>query len=505
MFTVEYVLSSDPLVGLIQDSPWDIFGRPYAAYLLFLFGEADAEASDWIRNNLRALDSVTGRDVAGVVFAKSVTIKARKKRGRGNANGPRGMTHDQQTIGLKDVITKGDWDAEPMFPDYLSDTWEDRGPGYNGNRNPNELVDIVATTYASDEVAQRFGVFEDVPCIVLVDAFASTGFEVIRLDDTDLSRLFKTLRTAIGKFTRLEGFAAKKDRLERLARALAEIAALNANALRLKATFDTELGRIDHASVAALATAQTWLREGSIRRFTNTLRSSPLLDPRDAENAISRAADAATTLSKLSKTIGSLTWYAAIRSWPLPGEDIGRLNAIMETHASALMSVAIAGRDDWSKADLCFELDRLVKVQGRMVEAVWGNLPDPAELARHQVDQATTLEARHAKAAQDNQAQMAALRATATGLAKDISASDVSIVQAYRDAKRHLFQKPATASPGVSAEAILAAALQNTTINVTMRDIYMAANVAAMGPNSRADNVSFHGDSEAPVSPRRGR
>lgn len=88
-----------------------------------------------------------------------------------------------------------------------------------------------------------------------------------------------------------------------------------------------------------------------------------------------------------------------------------------------------------------------------MVEAVWGDLPDPAELARDQVDPATTLEARHAKAAQDNQAQMAALRATATGLAKDISASDVSIVQAYRDAKRHLFQKPATASPGVSAEA----------------------------------------------------
>lgn len=494
MFTVEYVLSSDPLVDLIENSPWDVFGRPYAAYLLFLFGEADAKASDWIRDNLRALDSVTGHDVAGVVFAKSVTIRARKKRGRGNANGPRGMTYSDQTIGLKDVITSGNWGAQPMFPDYLSDPWTDRHPGFDGNRHQNELVDIVATTYASDEIARRFGVFEAVPCIIIVDAFASAGFEVIRLDDVDLAGLFKALRTAIGKFTGLEGFAEKKDRLVRLEKVFAEISSVNQEALRLEACLQTELVGIDHASVSVLATAKTWLSEGSIRRFANALRSASLLDPRDAQNAISRAAGSATILSKLSKTIGSLTWYVATIPWPLSVADVARLNAIMETHASALTTVTIAGRDDWSKADLCFELDRLVEVQGLLVEEVWGNLPDPAEFARYQADLAATLEARHAKALEESQARISALRAAATGLAKEIGASDVSLVQAYRDAEHHFFRKPPAANHSVSAETFLAAALQNMTINLSMRDFYMAANVAAMGPNARAENTSFYGD-----------
>jgi len=60
----DYVIeSADPLVNIVKTSPWTVFARPYMGYLLFLFGDADRETASWIRDNLQALDSLTGPDI----------------------------------------------------------------------------------------------------------------------------------------------------------------------------------------------------------------------------------------------------------------------------------------------------------------------------------------------------------------------------------------------------------------------------------------------------------
>src|SRR5437016_4942095 len=77
MFKIEYVRSADPVLAILRSNPYQLFGRPYSGYLIFLFGIADQKVASWMREELVALDSLTGPDIAGLVFAKSVGIRGR--------------------------------------------------------------------------------------------------------------------------------------------------------------------------------------------------------------------------------------------------------------------------------------------------------------------------------------------------------------------------------------------------------------------------------------------
>ncbi|MQW55278.1 hypothetical protein [Sinorhizobium meliloti] len=494
MFTVEYVFSTDPLVGLIQKSPWEIFGRPYAAYIIFLFGEADPHASAWIRNNLVALDSMTGPEIAGVIFAKSVTIKARLESGRGGARRQRGIAGTERRIEIGEVITDEPWRAEPMFPDNISRPWE--GP-IRGRKcdDRSQLVDVVATTYASDELARHFGVFADVPCIILVDALPSSGFEVIRLDDAIFSGLAKLLRTTIGRFTGDAGFARKKTELEELRLTLAEISSLEGMISRSACNLQAQLQAIDTAGLAALEYAKLWLGEGSIKRFSQGLQSSALVDRHEIESAIRRAGLLKEQLSRLAKTIASLTWYAETRAWPLIDDDIHRVNGIVEGHASALLSYPLPVGLAWTKAILREHLDALIKLRHGVVERVWQGLPDLAEISRQQNARSEEILAAHSHQLHVNQTRAEKLRTVAAELIKSVAGNEASIVRAYREGESRALAHATARSVGPPPDELLVALLRNSTVNLSTGDVYMATNVAAMGPGSSAQNVTIQSES----------
>lgn len=426
-----------------------------------------------------------GLDVAGVVFAKSVMIKAHSKDSQRKSLPP-------LQVELRRVQYNRDWRAQPMFPNYWSQHWDGRDfPNLDFNGETSGLVDVVATTYASDEVARRLGVFADVPCIVVVDAFASSGFEIVSLGEENLNGILRMLRVAISEFASDSDFKRKKQQLQKLLQIADEISTRNVAIAELGSNFRSTLRAMTDADIVALATAKNWLSEGSVRRFTHLIRTSPLLKSEQAAEAVSRAATFAEKLGTLSKTISSLTWYLAARPWPLTGEDIDRVNTIFETHVSSLLSESIVGRTEWSQSHLRLEIDRLADVSKRLVEWIWGDLLDPDKLAKDHSDAVENLTAQHAKGLEEIRGQIAPLRVAAAELVHGITASSASLVQAFRNAKSALINKPAARSIQVSPEAILAALSERTTINFTMKDLYIAANAGAMGPQAHADNTKF--------------
>src|SRR5271166_2024581 len=84
MLILTYYRSVDPVVELLKEgfmaaqkrrnksAPVE---RPYAGYLLFLFGSADEDIATWFARNLVALDSLTGSSLAGLVFAERAKIR----------------------------------------------------------------------------------------------------------------------------------------------------------------------------------------------------------------------------------------------------------------------------------------------------------------------------------------------------------------------------------------------------------------------------------------------
>ena len=76
MLSVNYYRSTETVLRLLKQGHSAVFERPYAGYLLFLFGNADEEIATWFARNLVALDSLTGSSLAGLVFARRVKIRA---------------------------------------------------------------------------------------------------------------------------------------------------------------------------------------------------------------------------------------------------------------------------------------------------------------------------------------------------------------------------------------------------------------------------------------------
>ena len=55
---------SKKIVDLVSTDPSKVLGKLYAAYMLFLVAEPDQAELKWLLDNAKALDSLTGDDIA---------------------------------------------------------------------------------------------------------------------------------------------------------------------------------------------------------------------------------------------------------------------------------------------------------------------------------------------------------------------------------------------------------------------------------------------------------
>lgn len=217
---------SSKLVQLVSTDPSKVLGQLYAAYMLFLVGETDQAELKWLLDNAKALDSLTGDDLAYAVFAQRFTVKiktgefnvapARRPRNVGKAsvadiNTPRGVRRLIKD-GAFGMVVDGD--------------------------------ELTAITYGTDRVARELGIIDKLPCLVVIDAVPAEDLCVIQLDEQLTGSLMKLLRQSIAQFSvddgskKVTAWAGKIIRLQDL------IAVENAREEELRKELDAKTFRI---------------------------------------------------------------------------------------------------------------------------------------------------------------------------------------------------------------------------------------------------------------------
>jgi hypothetical protein len=202
MFACDFFESADPVFTYIQQQRRRLLSRPYAGYLLFFFGESDTEIATWFARNIIALDSLTGSNLAGLVFAHKIRIQAQRVIETPPASRRRNttsrLTNSEQVS--DSMIRPVDHPRHP-FDHRLRPEFQIREMvSATGIQAVYPEEEIGAITYGSDEIAARFGVLADMPCIVLLNAVPTGTVEIIKLSDYDPERIIAFLRQLVAEF-----------------------------------------------------------------------------------------------------------------------------------------------------------------------------------------------------------------------------------------------------------------------------------------------------------------
>jgi hypothetical protein len=477
MFTVEYVDSVDPLIGLVQADPSAIFAKPHMAYLLFLFGEADRDTAEWIRGNLRALDSLLGPDIAGAVFIKSFEIRALVRK----YYTPRYVAEKIRdgTIDILDVRQpESDATAIPMF-----DSRRNQSP--EASRS---MESLTATTYASDEVARALGVVGDLPCIAFLDALPGS-IRCLPLNSEALSSSLTLIRRIVGDLMAAPSYDTSRQLLwaahaagEEICRLLQRIKDCERRQREVRRSLKNPL-------IDELRAPQRRLLEGSSRRFRHELRQTSL--PKDAvAPALGRASMQAARLAHVCRTLRGVSWYGDA-SWPLSDPDRARLIAILSGHAAEILGIGAPPDGMVDEETVRVTLAALEEVKGQIVTDIWGELPQPHVLARE-------LEEAVARTTEESRAEQERLVAEARRVSVDLEKIVRELAQAPRitysfDRVTSQHGKEAGRDIEVGPEIMgkLFQAVTNGAVKIVGRDIYIGTNVAAMGPLASAEGTTF--------------
>lgn len=449
--------SADPLLHILRTDPSAVFGRPYAGYLIFLFGSADAAVAEWIRSNLVALDSLTGSDVAGVIFAKRIAI---------NVQGSRRPSED---VSIQDIHYR-------RPPDIGTGKLS---PLIHGSGAPAELS-ITAITRATDEVARSLGVMDELPCVVVMDATPSSTFDVIPITPETQDDLIPLLRDGLTRFRKQAQSKELINDLQKLQKLGPEIERLNELEVAANVERKTQTHRIDTSVLNCLDAAKQYLMIGSARLFVHTLRRIGPPFEEAALRASERAHVHSVRLCELAQTITSIS--RALRPEVSPSDREVRLKRIFARAANFITAehAGELGNATSSLKSLRQELNLVVSV-------IWGDLPDLGQLqARYDLSMMEidrNLRERLTILHEQRASLLTAVRTTMSELQR----RNVSFRGCMLDARaaRRIDRRYRPMS-----ERALDLVL--SFLRPSIRgDIYIGVNVGAMGRNASATNVEF--------------
>ena len=162
--------------------PHQVFQKPYAAYMLFLFEEVDEHAWSWFGRHAKSLDSLTGPDVAFAVFSHRTRFRIEVPHG-GEQRRP-----EQKTLLLGD---------EALHETYSVDRLIKSGRcGWVADGD-----EIAAVNEAVHAIARETGLTQHLPCVMVVDGLPHPACPRIWLPLTAeaLPGLYARIRAAIGR------------------------------------------------------------------------------------------------------------------------------------------------------------------------------------------------------------------------------------------------------------------------------------------------------------------
>jgi len=371
MLILTYYRSVDPVVELLKEgfmaaqkrrnksAPVE---RPYAGYLLFLFGSADEDIATWFARNLVALDSLTGSSLAGLVFAERAKIRVEVGTKR-DSSGP--LTPLRAEAGGIPIEKVKQYEIDRL----VSRSGE---VAYRPER------ELTAITYGADAVARELGLQADLPCIAVLDALPTEDIEIVRLRDYPREEIIHFLRELAAKFTRQESFVPFFALMERIHSCSEEIDSCNRQIIDLQRKRKTILKTPLPAHLWPKK-AKVALDAGLHRQLRALVKTATELSREEKQRILDSLETHAPKIVELSRTISSLQYYCAKLN-ALDPEGILRLTRIIETHVRPyLPDVSASALDEKRLQEVTA---RLILVKCALEQECAGSLPDVTELSR---------------------------------------------------------------------------------------------------------------------------
>ena len=345
------------LLDVIRLNPAEVFGRPYAGYLLFLVGGADVGALEWLRTHLVPLDSLTGEHVAFAVFAEKIPVQL-------------------------DVPYNPHSERPSRFLGEVPLTDVRRIDSYIKSGKVGLVADgdhLNAMTYATDRVARAFGVLQRLPCLLVLDAFVTDRVDVVEMGDAQLGQLLSVLRSATHRLIQDPRFTAFNEALEVLGSVQRRHDDLSAHVGKQKRLLShIPVSQDVDASIRQVYEAiLDSLRRGSHREFRRQLAELRNY----AEDRIQIDLDENTR----RRVVGYGKPLAAIndieqREWPLTGPDDVHCRELLSHHVARLLSDFPVPSTVADKHDLQVLKRLLTDRQSILVGEIIASLPDETSI-----------------------------------------------------------------------------------------------------------------------------
>lgn len=362
-FRLEIDDGKSDILRKLRLSPNEIFGKPYGGYLFFLIGQTDNEILEWLAQNTVILDSLTGDDIAFVVFARRINVKL--KTHDINRSRPPQVT----TVDMDDVI------KDPSLERLVKSGkcgWVLDGDEIN------------AITYAVDDVAKKFEVLTDLPCVLILDAIPRQNFELFHLDTTNVRGFVQLLRQVIKILIEMPEYKVLMNNIRYVIQIQSEKIELSQNISELV----SELDGLDYTTYFKSAQGlipefRAALLTGNIRKFASVTRKHVLkqIAKRDTlDKAIDKAKESIDLLLKYSNTIQRMSQYERNYVWPLTGDFLENYLQVYQKYVRSLL-LDVPTTPNIKSSQHCTELiKKLQHQQNELINSILGFLPTDDEL-----------------------------------------------------------------------------------------------------------------------------
>lgn len=420
-FHIQIEGSGSALLKKLRASPASVFDQPYKGYLLFLAGAADQDVCEWIADNTVQLDSLTGDDVAYAVFARrfEMRLSTNSSSGHTSARSPQVLG----TIDSKEIAGEP-WRVEQLVK---SGRW-----GWAVDQD-----ELVAVTYAVDDLARNLGVLDKLPCVIVLDAIPGNDINVLRLSPEVRSAFLSILRRSLALMAGSERFSDFDERINDLIKLYDEVE----SASKRKEVANLKLERAisaaksvesrgpvpasDLATIQArLSSAEAAVRSGSLRDLRAALsggrKRKPLLKSHPIPGILPGQLESILTIAErhqrkiwlLGRTIQALVTANSSRE---PSRSV-ELQAILNGRSIELLVPGFELQENPSAEMVAALGARLADQRDQLVDNILETLPSAEKLMSQLKESTKDL---HAAVARRKNEKVATLRAEVEKLESD--------------------------------------------------------------------------------------
>lgn len=310
-FRIEFDHDADTekFLDKLRTSPAEIFSAPYLGYMLFLWTGHEDRLIKAFSRQLVKLDALTGDIVAFVLFSarfgsRISTGWSSKERREPTAIHSINLS-DLKRFGITRLVKGG------------ACGWVNDGD------------QIVATTFAVDNIARTLKISSELPCLLLFDPFFEGTFKVVPLTKTLIDEIIPLTRTVLDRLQ-------QDPRNEELYRSIKRLKSLEDATPGLELRLDIKPPAIkeqinEHTAAAHYSTKLSELRcfiiEGKSSAKLRDVAKSFLKIGNTSlpeEGLLGNYYDSISSTTEyrvlLTKTVASLIYYESQQCWPLQEE-----------------------------------------------------------------------------------------------------------------------------------------------------------------------------------------